>query len=539
MPPRSGNPFVIAIAGLIRGAKSVDFWLLFITFAVCGFSTNGLVATHLIPFCIDHGIPAVSAASLLAAMGVFDLVGTTVSGYLTDRYDLRILLFWYYGLRGLSLVALPFTHFDVVSLGIFAAFYGLDWVATIPPTVTLTNTVFGKRDAPVIVRGSSPDIKSVAPSQPSEQARPLPHGKLRPGISGERSCLPDGGDHGAENRAPASGRSIGGVISCKVGLKMIYRRPGERLDVVDQRVRTVPGDVLIGARDGTRDGGVQARCQRQVSRLFVVHVPEPAGKPIHQAHGRGGELVAGGVEHQQVEFTIQAHEGDVVRIPRRVVHTVRDRRELQALQRCGAFGGGAREEALDLPPCFQQAELADRIDFGNHDATPRHDDDQPLAGQALEGLADGGSADTQAAAEDRLGHDTAGRDAQGDDLFFQRAVGFFSQRLGLQEFVVVWQEVHLEVGKPDPDADRRRHDETGRDHREARRPLGELAGAQHPQHEAADGDDVAADKRGDVAFARRAVSDGDGHRAIPRPSAWGRAPRSFGRSRRMKRDCSR
>ena len=113
--------------------RSVDFWLLFITFAVCGFSTNGLVATHLIPFCIDHGIPAVSAASLLAAMGVFDLVGTTVSGYLTDRYDSRILLFWYYGLRGLSLVVLPFTHFDVVSLAIFAAFYGLDWVATMPP----------------------------------------------------------------------------------------------------------------------------------------------------------------------------------------------------------------------------------------------------------------------------------------------------------------------------------------------------------------------------------------------------------------------
>jgi MFS family permease len=151
LPPRSGNPFVIAIAGLMRGTRSVDFWLLFATFAVCGFSTNGLVGTHLIPFCIDHGIPEVSAASLLAAMGVFDLIGTTLSGYLTDRFDSRVLLFWYYGLRGLSLVVLPFTHFDVVSLAIFAVFYGLDWVATIPPTVTLTNQVFGKRDAPVIV----------------------------------------------------------------------------------------------------------------------------------------------------------------------------------------------------------------------------------------------------------------------------------------------------------------------------------------------------------------------------------------------------
>jgi MFS family permease len=151
LPPRSGNPFVIAIAGLVRGARSVDFWLLFISFAVCGFSTNGLVATHLIPFCMDHGIAAVSAAGLLAAMGVFDLIGTTLSGHLTDRYDSRILLFWYYGLRGLSLMVLPFTNFDIVSLAIFSVFYGLDWVATVPPTVTLTNEVFGKKDAPVIV----------------------------------------------------------------------------------------------------------------------------------------------------------------------------------------------------------------------------------------------------------------------------------------------------------------------------------------------------------------------------------------------------
>jgi MFS family permease len=151
LPPRSGNPFAIAISGLVRGARSVDFWLLFGTFAVCGFSTNGLVATHLIPFCIDHGIAAVSAAGLLAAMGLFDLVGTTLSGFLTDRYDSRVLLFWYYGLRGLSLVVLPFTNFDVVSLTIFAVFYGLDWVATVPPTVMLTNQVFGRKDAPVIV----------------------------------------------------------------------------------------------------------------------------------------------------------------------------------------------------------------------------------------------------------------------------------------------------------------------------------------------------------------------------------------------------
>jgi predicted MFS family arabinose efflux permease len=100
---------------------------------------------------MDHGLAEVSAAGLLAAMGVFDLVGTTMSGWLTDRYNSRTLLFWYYGLRGLSLVVLPFTNFNVISLSIFAVFYGLDWVATVPPTVTLTNEVFGKKDAPVIV----------------------------------------------------------------------------------------------------------------------------------------------------------------------------------------------------------------------------------------------------------------------------------------------------------------------------------------------------------------------------------------------------
>jgi MFS family permease len=148
---RAGNPVVIAVSGLSRGVRSVDFWLLFASFSICGFSTNGLVATHLIPYCSDHGIPEVSAAGLLAAMGVFDLIGTTASGWLTDRYNARVLLFWYYSLRGLSLMILPFTNFDLVSLSIFAVFYGLDWVATVPPTVALTNEVFGKRDAPVIV----------------------------------------------------------------------------------------------------------------------------------------------------------------------------------------------------------------------------------------------------------------------------------------------------------------------------------------------------------------------------------------------------
>ena len=146
-----GNPVKLALDSIRHASRSLDFWLLFGSFAVCGFSTNGLVGTHFIPYCVDHGITEVTAASVVASLGIFDLFGTTLSGWLTDRYNPRKLLFWYYGLRGLSLVALPFTAFDPLSLSIFAVFYGLDWVATVPPTVLLTTTVFGRKEAPVIV----------------------------------------------------------------------------------------------------------------------------------------------------------------------------------------------------------------------------------------------------------------------------------------------------------------------------------------------------------------------------------------------------
>jgi sugar phosphate permease len=149
-PPSQANPIVVAISVLARVSRSRDFWLLFLSFFVCGLSTNGLIGTHLISACIDQGIPEVNAAGLLAMMGIFDLIGTTLSGWLSDRYDNRWLLFWYYGLRGLSLIFLPFSDFTLYGLTLFAVFYGLDWIATVPPTVRLVNDLFGKRDAPVI-----------------------------------------------------------------------------------------------------------------------------------------------------------------------------------------------------------------------------------------------------------------------------------------------------------------------------------------------------------------------------------------------------
>jgi MFS family permease len=146
-----GNMFGVAFGALRRASKSMDFWLLCGTFSICGLSTNGLINTHLIAYCADFGIPTVQGASILAVIGAFSLVGSACSGWLCDRYSPRVLLFWYYGLRGLSLVVIPFTSFDGVSLGVFAVFYGLDWVATGPATFALTNEVFGRRDAPVIV----------------------------------------------------------------------------------------------------------------------------------------------------------------------------------------------------------------------------------------------------------------------------------------------------------------------------------------------------------------------------------------------------
>jgi predicted MFS family arabinose efflux permease len=136
---------------LFSAARTRDFWLLSGSFFICGASTNGYIGTHLIAMCADYGIDEVRGAGLLAAMGIFDLFGTTLSGWLSDRFNARYLLFWYYGLRGLSLIYLPYAFgFEFFGLPIFAVFYGLDWIATVPPTVRLATDVYGKAAAPVV-----------------------------------------------------------------------------------------------------------------------------------------------------------------------------------------------------------------------------------------------------------------------------------------------------------------------------------------------------------------------------------------------------
>ncbi|WP_114814063.1 MFS transporter [Paraburkholderia kururiensis] len=145
------NPLKVAFGTLAMASRTRDFWLLFFSFFICGASTNGYVGTHLIAMCGDYGMTEVQGASLLATMGIFDLFGTTLSGWLSDRFNSRVLLFWYYGLRGLSLIYLPHAFgIDFFGLPIFAVFYGLDWIATVPPTVRLATDVYGKEAAPVV-----------------------------------------------------------------------------------------------------------------------------------------------------------------------------------------------------------------------------------------------------------------------------------------------------------------------------------------------------------------------------------------------------
>src|SRR5256714_8001761 len=152
-PPPNNAPIVAVALGTLRDAwKSSAFWILFATFFVCGASTNGLVQVHLIPMCLDFGIPQVQAASLLAAMGIFDFFGTIMSGWLSDRFDNRYLLFWYYGLRGVSLLYLPFAfNLSFYGLSLFSIFYGLDWIATAAPTVRLLSHAVGAERIGIMV----------------------------------------------------------------------------------------------------------------------------------------------------------------------------------------------------------------------------------------------------------------------------------------------------------------------------------------------------------------------------------------------------
>ena len=145
--PLTGNPARYALSVLKEASRIPTFWALAAGFAICGATTNGLIGVHFIPSAHDHGMAETTAASLLAAVGIFDILGTVASGWLTDRVNPRILLGIYYFGRGISLMLLPVLLSDSIhpSLIIFIVVYGLDWVATVPPTIAICNEVFGKK----------------------------------------------------------------------------------------------------------------------------------------------------------------------------------------------------------------------------------------------------------------------------------------------------------------------------------------------------------------------------------------------------------
>ncbi len=229
--PPSGNPVRNAFAVLAEAAGTRVFWILFATFLICGLSTNGLIQTHFIPLCADFGMAEVQAASVLAMMGIFNFVGTVASGWLSDRYDNRKLLFWYYGLRGLSLLWLPSSTFSLYGLSIFAVFYGLDWVATVPPTVKLSGQTFGREKAAMVfgwvfvghqVGGCDRGLRR---GHEPRRPRHLPAGLL-PGRRG----LPGGGGADPGCAEPAGAGAGAGLTRRALARprRMPAQRPGPR-----------------------------------------------------------------------------------------------------------------------------------------------------------------------------------------------------------------------------------------------------------------------------------------------------------------------
>ena len=208
----AGNPVAATFRALPRGGaecRCSGSWPA--SFFICGLSTNGLIQTHFIPLCHDFGLGEVQAASVLAMMGAFDFVGTVASGWLSDRYDNRWLLFWYYGLRGLSLMALPFTDFSLYGLSLFAVFYGLDWIATVPPTVKLSTKAFGRDQGPMMFGWvfAAHQLGAATAALAAGVSRDVLLSYL-PAFYAAGCDVPGGGDRGAVRAGAAAGGGVGG-----------------------------------------------------------------------------------------------------------------------------------------------------------------------------------------------------------------------------------------------------------------------------------------------------------------------------------------
>ena len=169
-----------------RAVRTSDFWFLAGTFFVCGATSNGLVGQHFIPHAVDHGFTAVAASGALAVMGLFNFVGTLASGWLTDRYDPRRLLLIYYSFRGLSLFLVPFIH-DELTIAAFAVLFGLDYIATVPPTVALVADRFGRHNVGMVYGWVfAAHMIGAAIAAWAAGHRPRQRRRLRGGVRGRR-----------------------------------------------------------------------------------------------------------------------------------------------------------------------------------------------------------------------------------------------------------------------------------------------------------------------------------------------------------------
>jgi MFS family permease len=144
------NVLGLSFSVLREASGTLVFWVLAFSFFICGVSSVGLIQPHFVALCSDFGIPAVTSASLLAVIGICDLIGTIGSGWLSDRYDNRWLLVWYYTFRGFALLWLPYSDFSLVGLSFFAVLFGLDFIATVPPTVKIAAQAFGREKGPIV-----------------------------------------------------------------------------------------------------------------------------------------------------------------------------------------------------------------------------------------------------------------------------------------------------------------------------------------------------------------------------------------------------
>ena len=151
-PPTNNpdNAVTISVKALLGAINHPAFWVLTVTFFICGLTSTGIVGQHFIPFCADNNVGIIMASSYLALMGFFNFIGTMGSGWLSDRYNNYTLLAIYYGLRGVSLFYLPYSNFDIYSLTLWAIFFGLDFIATVPPTVKLSGKFFGTVNGPIV-----------------------------------------------------------------------------------------------------------------------------------------------------------------------------------------------------------------------------------------------------------------------------------------------------------------------------------------------------------------------------------------------------